>query len=489
MLLTAWPMGAGAQAYTQALTVERAISEAMKNNPSVAAARYDLRASEASVRAQQGARGPIVDFSVQGRHNEGFSAAGDGLTTNEQDQVSASVGASLLTDLGTSIGVGVSTDVNWRATNLDPSRTTIYRVGPIYSGALTLDIRQPLFRDAGTDAALGPIRVAEATELATRRSLEQSVSQLAMDVQVAHRELWYAQEALALAEQSLALAERQANEAQQRLSELGTTSRIEVLRFESELASAQRSKTAAQAEVQTRAVELGRLLGLPSTEVTQVRAMVRDVTPVAPAPASVLVEAARANSSELLAREADVVAAQVRLDSADNADQIQLDVIAQLSASVLFNEDTIDTLQLPGDRPAFGGMLGIEGQIPIGESQQGAAFEQAAGNYQASLARYESTEQQVAANVARARTALVSAAERVELSSKAAQVAKDLADAERARVQLGTATALEVLQAQQNERASELEKLRAQADYANGEVQLAHLTGALLATVEGKVQP
>ncbi|UJR82487.1 TolC family protein [Sandaracinus amylolyticus] len=471
----------------QAITEREAVSRALDASPRLRAAQADLAGSRASVRAAEGARTPTLALTAQGHHTEGMAAAANGLTRQQQDGISSEATVAMTTDLGTTIELGVATGVAWRSTNLDPSRTTIFRIGPTYSGQVTVGVRQPLLRGAGDDATLGTQRQAEASRTAAERTLDQAISQLALDVVTAHRELWYAEQSLAVSDDALALARRQHEEAELRLRELGTVSRTEVLRYASQVASAERARAMALTTVETRAIELGRLLGMGPAEARVLRADAAALDPVEPSALAILADAARASSSELLALEADIAAARERERTARDADQPRVDLVTQLAAGLLFNDETLGTLQLPGDRPAFSGTLGLEVELPLGSSQAGAEREVASAQHEAALARYEDRAQEIVGRAASLRATLVAAAERIALSVEAERAARELAEAERERLRLGTGTALEVLQAQQSERDATLERLRAQADYAEAEAELAHITGALAGRYAGGV--
>ena len=173
-------------AAAQSLAAEEVVARALGASPTIRAARADLDSAAAGVRAADGARVPTLTLNGEGRHTESLNVAANGVASSQQNQLSAGAAATIQTDLGTSITVGLSTSVRWFSTNLDPTRTDLFTIGPIYTGALTLDARQPLLRGAGTDATLGPRREADARRLAADRSLAETTSALARDALLAH---------------------------------------------------------------------------------------------------------------------------------------------------------------------------------------------------------------------------------------------------------------------------------------------------------------
>ncbi len=467
-------------AYAAPLTLNEAVQRAFANSPALRAVRAQLDGAEASARAARGARVPTLSLSGQGGHSESLAASAEGITTQQQQQIAAAAQLSVLTDVGTAVGVGVSSGVDWRATNLDPSQSRIFELGPLYSSALTLDVRQPLLRGAGTDGALGAIEEAETRALASRRALQDTISQLALDVGVAHRELWYAQQALRIAEDAVTLAQEQAQQSELRFTQLGSVPRTEVLRFQSERASARRARASAAAEAEGRALQLGRLLNLEPAVARALVAQTSTQTPAAPTALVELEAAALKGSSRLLQLRADVSAAAVQLRTAANAAELRVDLFAQAQASLLYDSGSLRDLDLPQDRPALSGLVGLEVELPIGASQQQGERDVARAAHQAALATYEMTAREIISRVATQRAALIAAAQRIELAQAEAQAAEQLAQAEREKVYLGTGTAFEVLQAQQVQRDTRLLYLRAQVDYAEAKAQLAHDTGALI---------
>lgn len=476
LALLLWPAASRAQT----LTADEAVARALGASPTVRAARADLDGAAASVRAADGARVPVLTVTGEGRHTEAFNVAANGVASSSQDQVSLGAAATVQTDLGTSITVGVDSSVRWFSTNLDPTRTDLFRIGPIYAGVLSVDVRQPLLRGAGTDATLGPRREAEARRLAAERAVDEAVSQLARDVVLAHWELWYAQEALAIASEALTLAVRQHEEASARHRELGTVAATEVLRLEAERARARRNQAEAVAELESRAVALGQLIGITGASASSLRAEAAPVEASAPASLEILHRSARDRSSQLLALEAQLAAAEVRVAQTGNADQPRVDLTAGLQSAVLFDPDTLSALTLPGDRPAISAVVGLEVELPLGVSQQSGAHAQARAEREAAQARYDEARLALEGETAALRTTLVTAASRISLSAEAAAMAERLAEAERERLRLGTGTAFEVLDAQQAAREAALELRRARADYAEASARLAHLVGALL---------
>ncbi|MEZ4325420.1 MAG: TolC family protein [Polyangiales bacterium] len=468
------------RAHAQPLTVSEALALAVTSNPTVRAASAQIESAEAGVASAEGARVPTLTLDASGRHSESINVAANGVASSSQDQVSTGAAATFQTGIGTSVTVGSDTAVRWVSTNLDPSRTDLFRIGPIYSAGLSLGVRQPLMRGAGRGATTAPRREAEARQRAAERSRDATISQLALDVIVAHWELWYSQEALAIADAALTLAIRADEEARIRHEELQTLAANERLRYAAELARARRTHANAAAELENRAVALGQLIGVQGARTAQLRAAAEPIDYRAPSTLEALLDAARANSSQLLALEADIEAADARVTSAANSNRARVDLTGSLEAAVVFTEETISPLQLPGNRPALSGSVGLEVELPLGRSQQSAEHQRARAERDLAVARYDEAVRALDAEVASLRTTLTTSEARLVLSADAADTASRLADSERERLGLGTGTVVGVLDAQQDAREAALELRRAQADYAETLASLQHTVGALV---------
>ena len=125
-------------------------------------------------------------------------------------------------------------------------------------------------------------------------------------------------------------------------------------------------------------------------------------------------------------------------------------------------------------------MVGLELELPLVRSAAAAEHARALAQVTAASARYQARAQAIDAQVAELHARLAAAGERVALARTMAEAAQELAEAERNRLQLGTATSIDVVQAQQSEREAELQHLRVRVDQVQTALQLDHLTGALL---------
>src|SRR5690606_31324937 len=101
-------------------------------------------------------------------------------------------------------------------------------------------------------------------------------------------------------------------------------------------------------------------------------------------------------------------------------------------------------------------------------------------NIDAAEARYEARVAALEAQAAAVIRQLETQAQRTALAQRSAEIAAQLAEAERQRLALGDSTPMELLAAQQTERESALRHLRSLVDHASASLLVDHLSGALL---------
>jgi outer membrane protein TolC len=185
-------------------------------------------------------------------------------------------------------------------------------------------------------------------------------------------------------------------------------------------------------------------------------------------------------SPELAAMRADLDAARVRAGAAEDANQPRLDVFATASAGTLWATDNLPGLALPGGRPAYSVVGGLEFELPFGGGRAPADAAKARTQLSASQERYQARVDALTAQASTLRVALDAADDQVKLAGETARSAEELADAERQRLTLGTTTSADVVKAEQTLREAELRQRRAVVNQITSRFELDHVTGALL---------
>lgn len=463
------------------LTAQEAVARAARQNPLLQAALHEREAARHGVTAERGARLPVAFAAVAGQRNERFNAAREGIVRNEDWLTSGQLGVRYRTPLGSDVELGVQVDRTARNTLITPAGTDVVSIGPNYGGQAYLSLRQPLLRHAGANGVLGPLRQAVATQRQAEHETERMASQLVLDVLTAYWELWYAQRAVEVQAAAEALAQKQLEQINQRVEVLGTASRADALRFAAELATLREVQVQAQTQLRRRAIDLAWLLGVPSEAETELFAS------STPPPAATLSSVAEltaqlvAASPELAAMKAQVEVARLRAQVADNANAPRLDVIASGTMTGVWTQDDLPGLTLPNGRPAFGAMLGVEFDAPLGTSRESGEAARAHAQWQATQSRFQALVNTLTADVAASHVEVTQSDERVRLATEAETIAAALAQAEWQRFELGSTTSLDVVLVQQNHRQSELRRLRAVVDRTVAQLRLEHQLGQLLA--------
>ncbi len=464
-------------AAAETLTPQQALEKAAQQNPALKASLLDIKAAKLAVAAEQNARVPVLVAATSGEYTESIGPT----DRTDSEAIRASTGVQLKTDVGTTIETGVQSDVVWR--NLTGTTPASQATGPTFGTSLYLTARQPLLRGLGSDVVLAPLAQAESAAKQAEREQELETSQTALDVLSAYWELWYADRAVGVQERSLEVATKQVADAKLKAgSELGTGSQVDVLQFASSLASIKDSLSQAKTARATRAIALGRLLGVPADEAVLL-ATTQDAPSMSGAPpAKALRAALMAGSKELAALRAQVEIAEARLLVAKDADKPRLDAFGSFSIGANWaTDDAYEGLGVAGGRPAFTVLAGLELEAPLGESRATSEAARARAQLDAAKLRYEARVDAIDAEAATLAVSLDSAQTQVDLAGERADIARQLAEAERARLVLGSTTPVNVVLAEQNLREAELRKLRAVVDQTTTQLSLEHTAGALLA--------
>lgn len=461
-------------AVAEPLTQEQALALAAERNPSLKAALLDVAAAEHGVEAESRARVPVLVASVNGSYAETLAA--DRRTDSESLLGQAAVRFS--TEQGTTIETGLESSVAWR--NANAFGTAVAPVGPTTSASVYASVRQPLLRGAGEDAVLASLETAH--ESATQAELQRDLaaSQVALTVLRAYWELWYAEQAVLVQSSALTLAQRQLADAQARDTTLGTGSARETLSFAASVASIEDALETARTTRNTRAIELGVALGLPPAQALELSA---ESEPPSSVQAHELPDAERVieQAPELAGLRSQLRAADVRIGAADDADQARLDVFGKVTMGALWTEDTFAGAALPGGRPAFTALVGLELELPLGERSASAEAARARSQRAATEQRYQARVNALVGQASTLSVQLGAADRQVELSEESAKISAQLAEAERQLLALGTGSPNEVVRAEQSAREAQLRHLRAMVSRANSELDFEHTTGELLA--------
>lgn len=308
--------------------------------------------------------------------------------------------------------------------------------------SIVLEARQALYAGGGVRAALDAQKVVREAALLDLRSV---INDALLEVRTRFYNVLLAREQIQVQEQNVKLLEEQLTNARNRF-EAGSVSNFEVLRAEVELANAKPQLIRARNSLRTSIDQLRQSLGYLNTTPGNVRRIPEFVGTLEFTPASydlqASLDAARLHRPELL-RLAKLVQAQERnVDFARSTYRPTLDLVGSYG---LYKDNGSDNF----DDSRDGWTIGVESSWAIFDGRA-TAGRVAQARSQVRQAELNLNEQTLAIEV-EVRTALSSLQEAGELAEAAVKVVEQAEEALRladARYGAGSATQLDVLQAQ-----------------------------------------
>jgi outer membrane protein len=353
---------------------------------------------------------------------------------------------------------------------------TLFQLGPGYGGSVRLGLTQPLLRGAGRDVVLAQLDVARVSRTTAAFTRDRTASQLLLDALTAYWELYYASRAVDIQRRSLGLAREQREDTASRVK-TGSLAPVELLTFDSRIATLEEDVVAAEAEEQRRSTALGRLVGDPG--LTPRRAA--DHEPVRrETPRGDLRRRALESSPEIAEQKSAVSLAEVQARTAGDPLRQRLDLDAYVQANGLGNREVPPALQQLSVLKALSAQITLTYEAPLDDTRHRAENDRAQLAVTASRQRLDATILKVLADLDDAEQRRVSADRRIDLSGRTLAVSRSQLDAETARFRTGSGTALQVRVAEDQVRTAELRAARARVDLVIAELGLLHLSGALV---------
>jgi outer membrane protein len=466
-----------ASAQDQTLNEDRAVATALEQNPHLRAVVLEEQRAAALVEGEDARYGFVWTTDATFSIGDTPSLTVGDVTTSYSEQVTIGTGLMRTFDWGMVAELRVEAGRQLRRAIYIPTMPTPIEVGPGYSFDATLSVTQPLLRGFGTEVGRAGLRQAEVERDRAHAAEVRAASELARDARLAYWELWYSDASARVEEASRDLAIAQLEEARAR-EELGALGHPDTLVFATRRAAAEEAVELARSERRARALELGRLLG-----------GVDDVTPdetppeLPPAPAARLVERAMRASPEIAELEARIRAAEESERTAGESLEARLDLRGELGVHGMGYDDVGATFEQFGTFEAVTGLLSLHFEWPLDDTQRASERTRARLAIAAAERELEATRQAIRARVQTVIERSSAARRRLELSEETVALARESAEAERARFELGATTAIAVTQAENELRSAQLRALRARVDLVQSDTELAHSTGELVRTL------
>lgn len=454
-------------------TEAEVVSIAMAHNPTLRAAMADYESAGWALRSAESQFVPYVGLDAGATRNRIPTLSLAGVTTGESS--SAEMGASIRKRFVTGTDLSLRLGGSWMLSRTSiPGSSDVFSMGPGYGLNLRLGVVQPLWRGAGREVGEADIVAWRVRKTAAELAKVRAANDLLAMVVDAYWGLWYASEALAIQQDSLGLAERQRDEAKER-AEVGSIAAVDVLAFETRVASRYEDIATAELEVERRKNELLRLLARGGEPLEP-----SDEPPLPPPPPHRATELALASSLELREAATATELAVVEARTADDALKPRLDLDAYAETRGLGNQDINAAFGQFAGLGAVSAHVGLTFEAPIHSTQRQAAAARASLAIESATAREADIRERVVATVETEIQREAVARRRLELAERTAEIARLQLEAEEARYQTGSATALTVLQAEDDLRAARLRIARARIDLVEASVAIGRVTGTLL---------
>lgn len=353
---------------------------------------------------------------------------------------------------------------------------TLFQLGPGYGGSVRLGVTQPLMRGAGRDIVQAELNAARANHENARSSKDRTASQTLRDALTAYWELYYASRAVEIQRNNLALARQQRDETAARIR-TGGTAPVEQLTFESRIATLEEDVTAAEADERVRSAALARIVG--DSALTFRRAGEKQ-PPVYDEPRSDARRRAVESSFEVAEQKSALKLAEVQARTAGDALRPRLDVDGYVQAFGLGLREVAPVFEQVGTLRAVTAQVALTFETPLDDTRLRAERDRAELAVTAARQRLDAVLQQVATELEEAQQRDRSARRRIDLTERTLTIAREQLNAEEQRFRTGSATALQVREAEEQVRSAELRAVRARVDLALAHITIAHLTGSLV---------
>ncbi len=455
------------------LTPEQAVTIAFERSPVLAASGAQARQAGWALLSESARFDPVLvlDAGATRTQSPTFSISGTSLPRTDQ----ATAGASLQKKLALGTDVSLRVAGTWQKTQLAamPGQNTLLELGPGYGLSAKFGVAQPLLRGAGSEVNRSSIMASSEDRKTADLSNQLAASTLARDTLQAYAELWYAARNVQLQRKSLEVATEQRDTAAQR-ERTGSVAPADVLSFETTVASRQESVLDAEREQSSRVIELMQVMGGSS----DFDFALVDELGLPPSEEGDIVGEALAHSVELRQVRSALEASTIRARTAADPQRSRLDLDAYVQVQGLGNNAVYPAVSQFVGGNAWSAHVGVTYELPIGEKWT-AEQRKAQAMVDAARKSLEATQVKTRANVENMMLQERAARSRAVFAERTVTLARKAADAQRGRMQTGSATALQVIESDNQERSAEVRLLRATVDAYQAVIALRHVTGRL----------
>ncbi len=464
-----------------ALSSRTAVEIAVQNNPTLHIALLQELQARYAVSAEVALYDAIFDANASINHDLTPSLFGTGGTLiSTTDSINLGAELTKTFSWGTIVQGTLAAQ---RLVRVSPPIGTLggtTAVGPGYALNGTLVITQPFLRGAGNTVGQATLREARLNRTALMLAAQQAGSQVLHDVLTAYWELWYSMETVRIDTASRDLAKVLHVQAEEQVKS-GTLANVDALTYSTQVAVQEGALVAAATDVRQRSLTLAQQIGRADRTGPDLSSA--DVPPdnvTDDIGEGAVTEALKA-SYALKQLEMQVRIAEDQAKIAGDALRPQLNMVATLSSQGLGNRQVPPALTQFNELQAYGAQVGLTFETPVTDRRRSSQVEEALLTVHIAEKQAEVARQQLMTDVHSALARRDAAKHRLELALVTEKVAHDQADGQRGKFQAGTALAIDVQQADNLYQQAQLSTQRARVDVVEGELDLLHLRGKLLA--------
>jgi outer membrane protein TolC len=457
------------------LSLAACIQTALEHNLDIKIERYNPSIARYNLNLAYAAYEPSL--SGGGVHNFNLSPGGIDPqnrpfpgTSTESESINAGISGLLPSGLSYVLG-GNLTD----AAGVAPG-------GPFENtgGAASIQLRQPLLRNAWIDSSRLAIRVNRKLLKTSELALRQQIMSTVREVQFAYYDLISANQTLSVQAEALRLAERLLNEDQNRVA-AGAMAKLDEKQAASQVAARQADLLAAERQLAAQKNVLKLLLVDDTSDWRALSPDPSETLSAAPQTPNVndSWEKAFTLRPDLLQARTDLERQGIVIKFLKNQLFPQLDLVGSYGHNASRREfsGALDELR-QGDSPfySYGAMI----TIPLGNGSGRNNYKVGKAQVQQSLLKVKRLELQIMAQVEDAVKVVQTDLRRVEATKQARQFAETALEAEQKKLQSGKSTSFFVLQFQRDLTAARSAEVQALADYNKALAELAFDEGTTL---------
>lgn len=462
----------------RAISEDEVVALALRHNPDVEVARLSEKQAAYGVQAEEAAY-PFVFQANAGYTRSASPVVGgdDAVAVTTRDSIG--LGSALLKDFPTGTQVSLSV-TGERVTTTRPlaASTNIDRSGTTYSLSSRLSVTQPLLRGAWSRVGELGLRTARLERESRTGARERVASEIVRDSRIGYWELWYASRALDIEIAAFEFAAAQRAEAEARRAQ-GALSPVDVLAFDTRLATLKEEVTMSELQELQRSLELSQILGIEAPK-ERFRATESPTEPPTPSQSEVEAKLLR-QSPELKELEARVAVANARAEVAGDAYRPRLDLEGYVELRGLGNGSPAPAFGQVGTFNAVSAYAGVFFETPLTGKRESAEVSAAELDARIAKSQLDAAKARIRIAASRLIAQLDAAKARRAAARQTADIAERQLEAERSRFSLGTSTPLQVQEAEDAVRRARLRVARATVDLVEAAIEIEHAVGDLSA--------